>query len=375
MVIFIIIFSFLFILYGLLIHYYRTAWNAIPEYTGTQAATVKISVIVAVRNEEKNITALLNSLFNQDYPKSLFEVIIINDHSTDHTGQIVNDFISFDKSNLLFINLKENITSKKSAIKEGINNATGELIVTTDADCTMKVSWLSTIASYYRSTNAQFIAAPVLMDTSKTFIGIFQSLDFLTLQGITGASVFRRFHTMCNGANLAYTKKAFEEVNGFEGIDSIPSGDDMLLMHKIYARYPQQVHYLKSKLAFVSTRPEASWRGFLHQRIRWASKSAHYKDRRIFYILLLTYLINAGMFLLAVVSFIGPNGLAMVLLFLLAKILIEFPFVNAVAIYFNQNKLMRWFPLLQPVHIIYILVAGWLGKFGSYKWKSRTVKT
>ncbi len=99
---------------------------------------------------------------------------------------------------------------KKKAIKAGIDQAKGQLIITTDADCLFDPTWLHTIASYYQQTGAKFIAAPVVIEGKDNLLNIFQSLDFLTLQGITGASVFKRAHSMCNGANLAYEKSAFE---------------------------------------------------------------------------------------------------------------------------------------------------------------------
>jgi cellulose synthase/poly-beta-1,6-N-acetylglucosamine synthase-like glycosyltransferase len=179
---------------------------------------------------------------------------------------------------------------------------------------------------------------------------------------------------MCNGANLAYTKSAFIEVNGFERIEEIPSGDDMLLMHKIYVRYPDKVLYMKNADAIVTTVPESTWKNFLHQRIRWASKAVHYKDKRIIYVLALTYLVNLCYLVLAVAAVIKIYWLSFLLLLLLAKVLIEFPFVNAAAIFFHQQKLMKYFPLLQPIHIAYIVVSGWLGRFGSYEWKSRIIK-
>jgi cellulose synthase/poly-beta-1,6-N-acetylglucosamine synthase-like glycosyltransferase len=179
---------------------------------------------------------------------------------------------------------------------------------------------------------------------------------------------------MCNGANLAYTKAAFAEVNGFQGIDEIPSGDDMLLMYKIFTRYPDKVLYMKDASAIVTTQPESSWKNFLHQRIRWASKAVHYKDKRIIYVLALTYLVNVCYIVLAIAAVINVYWLSFLLLLILAKVLIEFPFVNAAAIFFGQQKLMKYFPFLQPLHIVYIVVSGWLGRFGSYEWKSRTIK-
>ncbi len=143
----------------------------------------------------------------------------------------------------------EQVAYKKLAIQTGIGISSGGLIVTTDADCLFHHDWLRTLAAFYEEKGAKFIAAPVRMGVpahpdgsfvhpDPGMLTIFQTLDFITLQGITGASVYKRFHSMCNGANLAYEKSAFFEVGGFRGIDAIPSGDDMLLMHKIYNKYP-----------------------------------------------------------------------------------------------------------------------------------------
>src|SRR5580692_9980950 len=149
---------------------------------------------------------------------------------------------------------------KKLAIETAINNAEGNLIVTSDADCTFNNNWLQTIVSFYETTNAKFIAAPVKIKCSNNLPDIFQTLDFITLQGITAASVSKKFHSMCNGANLAYKKNVFFEVDGFKNIDNIPSGDDMLLMHKIYEKNSGGVFFLKNKKALVTTQPELNWR-------------------------------------------------------------------------------------------------------------------
>ena len=371
MTIFLLIFLILLFIYFFLIDFYRRSWNKVPENEIDEAADVKVSVIIAVRNEEKNVLPLVSFLENQQYPRHLFEVIFVDDHSTDNTFGI----LSLDKKpGFSVLQLSEATTSKKKAIEWGIKSATGELIITTDADCRMGPLWLSAYASFYKKTGAKFIAAPVMMEAHNSFRDIFQSLDFLAMQAITGASVYKHFHTMCNGANLAYEKQAFLDVNGFEGIDEIPSGDDMLLMHKIYSAHPDKVMYMKNKEAIVITHPESSWKNFIHQRIRWASKAVHYKDKRIFYVLLLTYLLNVCYLVLAVAAIIKLKWLTFLLLFLVAKILIEFPFVNAAAIYFGQQRMMKFFPFLQPVHILYVIISGWLGRFGSYEWKSRTIK-
>ncbi|NII24639.1 glycosyltransferase [Pseudoflavitalea sp. X16] len=381
MPVFLFIFFLLMVAYAILINFYHRAWNQLPIFRlpGTQPRTL-ISVIIAARNEESNLPALLQSLNNQRYPKSLYEVIIVDDHSTDNSLSVLRNITSPELS-LNVLNLSDYIDSrdpirsyKKKAIEVGIRNAKGSLIVTTDADCQFGEQWLDSIAALYESTQAKFIAAPVKITGRSSLLDIFQSLDFITLQGITGAAVSKRFYSMCNGANLAYEKKAFEEVNGFDSIDNIPSGDDMLLMHKIYKKYPNQVFYLKAKEAIVSTAPAATWKAFFHQRIRWASKADSYDDKRIFWTLLLVYLINVC-FLVAAIAACWQNiWLFFCLLLLLAKLLIEFPFVHAVTIFFDQTALMKYFPFLQPLHILYTIIAGWLGKFGKYEWKGRIIK-
>ena len=225
----------LLVLYSFLILYYRAGWQELKPFSQTgQGSSIKISVIIPARNEEENIGKLLSSLEKQTYPKHLFEVIVVDDHSTDNTATVVNNY-SFAK----LIKLEfDNINSyKKKAIETGIAAASGELIVTTDADCIVQENWLKTIAAFKEKTNAVFIAAPVVMECNSTLLQTFQALDFLVLQGITAASVQKRIHNMCNGANLAYEKKVFFEVNGFAGIDHIASGDDMLLMQKIAQRF------------------------------------------------------------------------------------------------------------------------------------------
>jgi cellulose synthase/poly-beta-1,6-N-acetylglucosamine synthase-like glycosyltransferase len=381
MPLFFFLFFLLMVVYAVLIAYYHAAWNRLPEFVLPEKnASVFISVIIAARNEEENINGLLQSLYEQQYPKELYEVIIIDDHSTDNTWPLLQEqrFSPMQVKPLQlsdYIEERNAIASyKKKAIETGINAAAGTLIVTTDADCRFNPLWLQTIASFYEANDAKFIAAPVTFYNQPTLLSVFQSLDFLTLQGITAASVYKRFHSMCNGANLAYERSAFYEVNGFNNIDNIASGDDMLLMHKIFKQYPNQVFYLKNRRAIVTTDPVTTWKQFFHQRIRWASKADKYDDKRIFIVLLLVYLLNVCFLAGAIAAFFKTTWLMLVLLFLLAKVLIEFPFVNSVAIFFCQQKLMKYFPFLQPLHIGYTIIAGWLGKFGHYEWKGRRIK-
>jgi ABC-type dipeptide/oligopeptide/nickel transport system permease subunit/cellulose synthase/poly-beta-1,6-N-acetylglucosamine synthase-like glycosyltransferase len=369
--------------YANLIGFYSKTWEKIPIFerkyllTGSQ---IKITVIIAARNEEKNIGSCLQALAAQDYPSSLYQVIVVDDHSTDQTWNILTS-LRFDKMNALFIPLREftgqpqhSGSFKKFAIESAIAACQGDLILTTDADCRPGNQWLSVIADCYQQTGAKMIAAPVKIESGKSMITIFQTLDFITLQGITGAAVFRKVHSMCNGANLAFEKKVFVEVGGYRDIDDIPSGDDMFLMHKIFKQYPDGLFFLKNEAAIVSTKPESSWKGFFNQRIRWSSKADKYQEKNLFRVLLFVYAFNLLFPVLLFVAIWKPGLLILLAVLLILKTAIEFSFVRRVASFFGQQKLMAYFAFFQPLHIAYILIAGWLGKFGSYQWKDRKIE-
>ena len=389
-----IIILLVFIIYVLLILYYLWGWKSIPIYqpkVQTPCLQTKISIIIPVRNEAENIKACLDAILNQSYPKHLFEVLVVDDFSTDNTAGFVS---AYAVQNIKLISLKNFVEAnkinsyKKKAIEIAIQHSTGDLIVTTDADCIAPVNWLQTIAAFYEHTNASLIVMPVAINCGNRFIEIFQAVDFMTLQGITGASVNKKIHSMCNGANLAYTKTAFTEVGGFKGIDSIASGDDMLLMHKIYKHHPDKVLFLKSKDIIVQTNPVHTIKEFFNQRIRWASKADKYDDKRIIAVLLLVYVFNVLLLAMPIVALfknfifnihIYPitfiaSVFELWLILIVSKTIVELFFLFSVARFFNKQKLLWWFPVMQLIHIIYTVIAGWLGKFGSYKWKGRNVK-
>lgn len=375
--------SLLLFAYILLLLLYRKQWLKIPDFIVDNNANqekIFISVIVPARNEEKNINTLLETLKHQSYPADLFEVLILDDFSTDKTAEIVTNF---QTKNIRLISLSDYIADnainsyKKKAIEVGIESSRGELILTTDADCLVKKNWLSTIASFYVKHKPEMIVMPVSIIHTSSFITLFQMIDFMCLQGITGAAVSNSFHGMCNGANLAYTKKAFNEVAGFKDINHIASGDDMMLMHKIAQKNKSAIKYLKSEDVIVETQPVNSLREFINQRIRWASKADQYQDKSLFPVLLLVYLVNLMLliFLVAVIFIPLPtNYFAVLTLLMIGKIFFELYFLYPVSHFFKKQNTLWIFPLLQPLHIVYTVAVGGLGKFGSYQWKGRKVK-
>jgi len=370
---------FLFLGYGFLIVYYWLSWRSIPEYISPDKnPNTGLSVLIPARNEEKNIINCLESVCRQQYPSELLQIITIDDSSTDKTWDLVRHFHSDEKitnsARLVEVEDNEFSAHKKRAIETGVAMSGNSVIVTTDADCKHPLTWLKTIASFYEEKNAVFIAAPVVLEHDYSVLQIFQALDFLVLQGITGASVQKKVHSMCNGANLVYEKSAFNEVGGFSGIDSVASGDDMLLMHKISRKYPDRVHYLKSKHAIAASLPMQTWKDFFNQRIRWSSKARFYDDKGIFWVLMLVYLFNLSFIALLMGGFWFPVLWISAGILWIAKTIVEFPLVYSVARFFDRTSLLKYFFFFQPLHIAYTIMAGFLAQFGKYEWKGRRVK-
>ncbi len=363
--------------YALLIFYYHKLWNRIPppeESLQDTTPDIKVSVIIPARNEALHIEKCLDSLLAQSYPKECMEVVVVNDFSTDKTARLINDH----PLHCTLINLSEYVTGeinsyKKKAIETGISHSSGELIICTDADCSMGDDWIRILVNAYEKEDLQFIAAPVKIISNKAWLSIFQILDFISLQGITGAAVYKNLYPMCNGANLAYTRKAYHAVDGFSEINHIASGDDMLLMKKIQSEYPDKIRYLKNPAAIVSTAPAENIKAFLNQRIRWASKISHYKHPATFMTLALVYLVNTSLLLIFAGCFFYGHW-RWLLILIAFKTISEYFFVSKVAGFFSQQALMKYFPICQPFHILYTVIAGSFGSFGKYEWKNRKVK-
>jgi len=367
------------LLYVVLMLLYARGWRL--QQTSVVPAgfvpRVAISVIIPARNEEQHIARCIESICANDYPADLVEIIVIDDHSTDRTFDIV---VSFRQPNIRCLKLADYVSDrqlnsyKKKALETGIAHANGELIVTTDADCITPVHWLKLVAATLVRQQPVMIVAPVAFTCNGSIVELFQSIDFMTMQGITAAAHRLGLGNMSNGANLAFTKAAFHAVDGYKGVDHLASGDDYLLMMKIHKAFPGRIAYLKSEEAIVQTAPQPDWSSFMNQRVRWASKSGKYDDKKLTAILLLVYLFNLSFLALLLAGFydnlfwVLAGGIGLI------KIAVEIYFLLPVAIFFRKSKELLWFPLLQPIHIAYVISAGFLGFLGKYQWKGRTVK-
>lgn len=361
------------LVYALLIFQLKKGWHQLPDFRPlpVQTPLPSVTILIPARNEEANIGNLLKAISQQVYPAEKMEVIVINDHSTDQTGAIAGTF-AFVK----LIDLHEESLNayKKRAIEKGIEAASGSLIVCTDADCIPGPTWISTLVNYYQQHSCAFIAAPVLLENDGSVLGQFQTLDFLVMQGIMGAGIQQQSIYMANGANMSYPKTVFETVGGYQNCTSIASGDDFFLLHKIQQRYPSQIHYIKSAATIIRTPTMSTWSDFIQQRIRWASKSAHYTSWRLKGILLFVGTYNLGLVAALGTGMFDRDILFGALSAFLLKSFFEWPFVKEVAQFFNVPIIWHKFLFFQPIHSIYIVLTGLYSYQKTYTWKGRRVR-
>ncbi len=358
------------------------AWIRLKTFNGLAADLVTtVSIIIPARNEEDAILDCLEDILKQQFPSMLMEVIIVNDNSTDNTAALVETFISKARNvssvNFQMIALTDDGNTnayKKKAITEGISRTSGKLIITTDADCRMNSLWLSTIVSYFEKHRPDFISAPVSYQNEKNWFGKFQTLEFLGLIGIGAASIKAKVPAMCNGANLAYTRKVFNDVGGFESINKLASGDDTFLMLKIAEKHNTGIHFLKSFDAIVYTTPKASLGEFIQQRKRWASKGTQYNSKKVILIGLITYLFNFLILASGVFSIIYNTFAFAFCMAIITKITVELIFLFFITSFFKRRELLWYFFQEQLLYIFYVVWIGADGTFSKYKWKDRVVK-
>ena len=357
--------------YLIIIIYYIYYWKRLAIWNLPQnfEPTTSVTVIVAARNEEKQIEACLKALLAQAFPRELLEIWIVDDHSEDATASIIKNY---QTNHLHLLQLPKGIQGKKQAINAAIQASKGSLIVTTDADCVMGIHWLNYLVSYYEQHHSKLLAAPVSFHREKSIFERFQTLDFMGMMAVAGAGIEGRFMNLCNGANLAYERDVFEEVGGFEGISHIASGDDMLLMQKVAAKHPNKIGYVKHPDSQTLSSPKPTLKSFVQQRIRWTSKSEAYTGWQVLFMLATVWLLCLSMLLDV---FLLPFSGGILYLFgikFILKGLADFFFLRMMARFFGRPQLMRSFLPALVLHWWYIALVGTLGNLvKNYEWKGR----
>ena len=366
------VFGIFLLIYGVFLLHKAWWWIRFSERIVAGGKEIKVSIIIPARNEAGNIESCLKAISLQKYPSELLEIIVVDDHSTDNTAKIATDFSQKDHS-IQVIQLADfpGKQRKKAAIEVGIQSASGEIILTTDADCQMGPNWVSAMIAQF-DQNTDLVSGPVLLTGSGAFAKM-QTLEFMGLIAVGAASIVSGQPNMCNGANLAYRKSAFNAVDGFQDNLGLASGDDEFLMHKI-ASNGGGVAFAKSQEAIVRTAAPSDWKTFRNQRIRWVSKSTHYKRKSITAILVVSWLAMLGFPVWIGLGFWNPIAWYFAVAGLGWKILVECCVLLPATRFFRRPELLVWLVPEQVLHIAYVLWVGVAGNLGNYEWKGRIVR-
>jgi len=341
------------VLYLILVFHFIIGWEKTDTFVGGGDALspVLISVIVPCKNEVRNISSLLLSLTEQSYCN--YELILVNDHSDDTTLEyILSAQAKF--SNIRVINAVGR--GKKNALREGIQQSSGDLIVMTDADCMHSKRWLQTIAAFQSGYPSDLIICPVLFSKRNSLFSTLQRFEFASLvaSGAGAAGVGKPI--LCNGANLAFTKNAWQK-NQMHLHDEEQSGDDIFLLESV-KKQGGIIRFLKSKDALAFVEPAGSLKAFFKQRRRWAAKSPSYTDWQIITTACIVFGVSLWFVILIGLSFYNLQYCLALLLVFVIKYIIDTCFLCLVSNFFQLRRVCANSLALSLVYPFYIVIVA-----------------
>lgn len=352
-----------------LYNWLKTSSTLVPK---NYAPTTGLSVVVVAHNAGNTIEKCIQDILNQNYPPTLFEIIVVNDRSTDSTQDIIQ---KINQGQVRLINLADHPefmhspAFKKSGIELGVQHSLNDWIVVTDADCTYRRDWLRTIAYVKKSGDAVLITAPIQLEGMENFFAKMQQMETLAFMVITAAGIRSGLHTIANGANMSFSKIAFLQINGFEGNYHYASGDDMFLIEKMKKHFPGRIGFLKSPTAVVSTPAKKNWKSLIQQRLRWASKNKGLQSPVINMIWGFVGLYHIALVISLILPFITDISLMPFIILFVPKWILDFIIIQNASFFFNHKPFQGNTIVLQFLYTLYVLRLGWnmmLGRKGDW---------
>lgn len=345
--------------------------------SGRNRQHYSVTVIVAARNEEHTIGNILKDLTRQTYPVSLYRVIVVNDGSTDNTLQVIDSFAQkYDYITSSSIqNIPPGFSPKKYALHCAINSSQSEIILTTDADCRVHPTWIESMVSYFTSDTGFVIGFSQFgaKNEPQNFIERLQAFDFLQMMGVAAGTCNIGVPMAASGQNLGYRRDAFIKIGGFTRIAHRISGDDVLLMQLVKKYTSYKIVFAADSRSWAFSAPQPDLVSFINQRIRWASNGSYqlFLNIPFFAYLLLYYVFSFYIMFGLIWSLFLHQHLEIFLAGLLIKLLADFAITLKSARLFQRTDLLKYFPVWFLVQLPYIVYVGFMGTFGSFKWKER----
>ena len=322
-----------------------------------------VSLLIPFKNEAQNLDSLISDLGEIDYPKPKFEIIFINDNSTDGGETIISNL---NLENVKLINLEEGVHGKKQALKKGLEFANGDVIIHTDADVRLNKNWIWTYVNSFIDDTVLVFGSVIFYNETSVFEKL-QSIELLSLTGIAASAGIVKTPILMSGANFAYRKELKQDF--VESINSIASGDDMFFLERVKKLYHNKTSYVKHPENIVKANAERTLKSFFNQRVRWAGKTKNIKDYDVIISGILSFLANFIVVVLFVLAIFNVHFLKPAILFVGIKFLFEFVSLLIYAKYFNKLKYLMLFPILFLLYPFYITIVSVSSMFIKPNWK------
>jgi cellulose synthase/poly-beta-1,6-N-acetylglucosamine synthase-like glycosyltransferase len=338
------------------------------------------TIIIPFRNESPNLKNIFHDLTNQDYPGEKYEIVFVNDHSTDDGEEVLQRMADANSNGrrIRILSLHKGgieAGSKKEAITYGISKSVHNVIITTDADCRMSKQWLRTLSGFYQQHNWRLFWGPVVYEQRKGFFAGFFRLDFLSMVAVGGGAAVMGTPFICNGANLVYEKSLFAEVNGFDGNEKSASGDDVFLLHKAVSHFGHEIiGFAYHRNAIVNTASPATLSEFLKQRMRWGGKTPGYESRFAKITAVTVYLLHLLMSVFLVGGFFHSYYIIPFALLFMVKLFVDLYLIKSFLITEPIKMLPLKIFLYEWIYLPYIVIAGTGSLFSGKRWKDRDFK-
>ncbi len=375
-----IIFSLVFGLYILLILACWITWNGltVPSKETQLSQLPAVSIVIAMRNEAENLPMLWESLLDQDYPKEKIQLILVDDSSEDRSVEVAKNLTALAEIDIKIIELPNlphfQGSFKKRALTIGIGQAEHPIIITTDADCTYDPQWLRSLLGKFQEQGSCLVSGPVAFLPNRLFGSALIDQEFAALIGIGASFLKWGYPNMCNGANLAFSKKAFVEVDGYQGYEQVISGDDEFLLYKIAQKFPGKVHFAKDPRVVVRTLPPARWVDFMNQRKRWSGKWKFHRSTTTKALALFVFAFHLLWLLAFLLALSGSYPWSVLLVQGSIKLIAEGLFLQSVMKVQAKNLQVPWFLVGQLLYSWYAVFFGIFANIGGYTWKERSFK-
>ena len=359
--------------------WYKTVNGPEGVHLITEGDLPSVALLVPFRNEAEHLRTLATSLLAQDYPGAL-ELIFVNDHSSDGGAELLPAGVTLLQL-ADYLRGEPTVAHKKAALTYAISTTRADIIITTDADCLWPEDRVSRIAQEF-AAGADIVLAPVLISPVDGFCNSFQALDLAAYQFLTAATAYQGHPALANGANFAFRRELFEAVGGYAGVDHLPSGDDVLLLHKFYrqrgtSEEPKKKNgesgisttYLAP--ASITTQPVPGWSALWHQRLRWAGKAGNYNNPKLSFAQALTFALSVAIVLslLTLPLHLRPR---IIIVIWFGKALVDLLCLWPVMKYFGQAGTMKWYPAAAFIYPFFLVGVGTAALLGfTTKWKGR----